>query len=83
MDAFVSWLRLVPRKPNNALSDRSYFDVTVNCKDSPWDDTVMPIAVENHPWVRSKAMREVIISAFRQGFQYGINWEESRNEGEL
>jgi hypothetical protein len=80
---FVSWLRLVPRKPNDALSSRSYFDVTVSCEGNPWDEAVMPIAVDSHPWVRSKAMREVILSAFRQGFQYGINWEESRNEGEL
>jgi hypothetical protein len=80
---FVSWLHLVPRKPNDALSSRSYFDVTVSCENNPWDEAVMPIAVDSHPWVRSKAMREVILSAFRQGFQYGVNWEESRNEGEL
>ena len=39
------------------------------------DDIAMPLIVTEHPWLRSKAMRNLIVEVFAQGFRFGASWE--------
>ena len=80
LDQFISCLtQLQPVR--SASREKLYFNVVVHSDDS-WDGIIMPVGVDAHPWLRSKAMRAVMLEMFKQGFSYGASWEQTRAEGE-
>lgn len=77
LDQFVNDLRLRPSKAPNDKKN-IYFEMLSPPVSDADDEIRMPFAVTAHPWIRSQAMRKLILEVFQQAFRYGASWENAR-----
>jgi hypothetical protein len=78
LDWFVDGLEI---RPSRTANDKRniYFEMLSPPVSDADDEVRMPFAVSAHPWIRSKAMRKLIVEVFQQAFRYGASWENARD----
>ena len=80
LDLFVDGFLISASKKANDKRNM-YFEIVEGgtAVDDPSQRIRMPIIVNHHPWLRSKAMRNTIIEVFAQAFRFGASWENARD----
>ena len=72
LDSFVDALQIRVGKYGKRSANFTIVSPSISDAD---DETIMPLLVTAHPWLRSKAMQLLILEVFAQAFRFGASWE--------